>query len=71
MDHPDIKHIEMYGTDPHEKEPLYIGEDSRRIDMYSGDEIYTFGDDCFVVEELSLDAQEVLEILGASRSTIF
>lgn len=70
MDDPRIRHMEMYGTPPGYKEPRYMGDDSRYVEMYSGDEIYEINEECFVKEELSLDAQEVLEILGASKTQI-
>lgn len=71
MDHPDIKHMRMYGTDPHEKEPMILCEDSLDRTVYSGDEIYVYEDWLFLVEELPQDAQDILEIIGASKEIVF
>ena len=69
MDHPDIKHIRMYGTDPNEKNYRKVGMDSLGNEIWEDDDVYTLEDELYVVDEISPDARQILENHGAIRAT--
>ena len=69
MDHPDIKHIRMYGTDPNEKYYRKVGMDSLGNEIWEDDDVYTLEDELYVVDEISPDARQILENHGAIRAT--
>ena len=69
MDHPDIKHMQMYGTDPNEKNYRKVGMDSLGNEIWEDDDVYTLEDELYVVDEISPDARQILENHGAIRAT--
>ena len=69
MDHPDIKHMQMYGTDPNEKHYRKVGMDSLGNEIWEDDDVYTLEDELYVVDEISPDARQILENHGAIRAT--
>lgn len=44
-----------------------VGTDALGNEIFVGDEIYEYEDELFVIEELSFDAREILDLLGATR----
>lgn len=68
MNHPVVAQIERTGYPAGHQEPQIIGIDSRNEYIYAGDELYIYEEETFVIEELSHDAIEVLEMIGAERS---
>ena len=65
MEHPETLTIMRTGYPSGVKEPKIISTDSLGYEIYEGDEIFVLGDDVFVKEELSYDAVEILEKIGA------
>ena len=65
MEHPEITTIERTGYPSWSKETEIIGVDSMGVEIYEGDEVFVIGDEVFVKEELSCDAVEILEKIGA------
>ncbi len=43
------------------------GTDALGNEIHAKDEVFEYDDKLFVIEELSYDAQKVLELLGAER----
>ncbi|RST57635.1 hypothetical protein D5F11_021480 [Siminovitchia terrae] len=43
------------------------GTDALGNEIHARDEVFEYDDKTFVIEELSYDAQKVLELLGAER----
>ena len=66
MEHPIIKQIQSYGYPEKEKEPLF--HDFFDLPVYEGDIVYDLDGTKFLKENLSWDAQEILEWLGATQS---
>lgn len=62
-DHPVIERIMRTGYPSPEPKPL--GEDALGNEIYEGDELLVLDDYEFVKEELSYDAREILDMLGA------
>jgi len=65
MEHPMIKQIQMYGYPEKEKEPLFY--DYFDFPVYEGDIVYDLDGTKFLKENLSWDAQEILEWMGATQ----
>ena len=65
MDHPEILAMQRTGYPSWMQEPEVIGVDSMGVEIYQGEEIYVLDDECYVKEELSYDAIEILEKHGA------
>jgi len=68
MDHPMIERIERTGIPYSERREAY-GTDGLGNEVFPGEEILELEDDFFLVEELSADAKEILEMLGATYKT--
>lgn len=66
MDHPIIKEMETWGY-PKRTGYEYVAVDSMNNEIYPGDEYFEFDDELFLIEALTADAIEVLEIIGAER----
>ena len=66
MDHPEITTIERTGYPSWMQEPEVIGVDSLGNEIYEDEKIYVLNDEVFVYEELTYNAIEVLEKLGAT-----
>lgn len=64
MQHPTIDRIERTGF-PFSDRREERGVDALGNDVYTGDEILIYEDEFWLVEELSLDCKETLEIIGA------
>ena len=69
MDHPVIEQIERTGYPKGFPEREIYGIDARGNEVLEGDAIIVFENEWFLKDELSVDAQEVLEILGAEEKT--
>lgn len=69
MDHPVVKEIQLYGypSEYREYEPVF--SDTLGNEVYPGDEYYDLDGMYFLVEALSWDAVEILELLGAVKRT--
>lgn len=65
MDHPIIEQIERTGYPKYSDRRECYGSDGLGNEVYSGDEILVIGDEFYLAEELSLDAKEILERMGA------
>ncbi|WP_339161732.1 hypothetical protein [Siminovitchia sp. FSL W7-1587] len=50
-------------------EPKVIGTDALGNEIFAGDEVYEYESELFVIEELSHDAREILQLLGATKKT--
>ncbi len=48
-------------------EEKITGTDALGNEIHARDEVFEYDDKTFVIEELSYDAQKVLELLGAER----
>ena len=68
MEHPDITTVRNYGYA--EKEPQLLLLDELGNEIYEGDEVLDLDTMLFSVFDLSRDAIEILEMLGAVRRTI-
>jgi len=68
MEHPDITTVRNYGYA--EKEPQLLLLDELGNEIYEGDEVLDLDTMLFSVFNLSRDAIEILEMLGAVRRTI-
>ena len=68
MEHPDITTVRNYGCT--EKEPQLLLLDELGNEIYEGDEVLDLDTMLFSVFDLSRDAIEILEMLGAVRRTI-
>lgn len=66
MEHPVITAVEQWGY-PHKTGHEYVMVDSLNNEIYTGDEYFEFDDELFLIEALTADAIEVLEIIGAER----
>lgn len=66
MDHPMIRQIELTGY-PSGYDRKYIGTDALGNEVYEGDQILVFEDEMFLVDDLTYQAEEILEIVGAVR----
>ena len=64
MQHPMIDRIQTKGY-PFSHRREIVGTDSLGNEVFTGEEIIFFQDEFFLVEELSEDAVEILEMLGA------
>lgn len=64
MQHPTIDRIERTGF-PFSDRREEWGVDALSNDVYTGDEILVYEDEFWLVEKLSLDCKETLEIIGA------
>lgn len=64
MDHPVVKQLNVIGY-PWDFERSQVGTDSLGNEVYEGEEILVLGNEYFLVEELSVDAIQILEMLGA------
>ena len=69
MDHPAIKEMELTGFAPGESEPETHGTDALGNDVFKGDEVYELGNDIFAVEQIGYDARQILELIGADKTT--
>lgn len=67
MDHPLIEQTMRTGY-PYSERRETIYEDGLGNEIYTGDEILEFMGEIYVVEELSMDAREILEQHGATYS---
>lgn len=65
MEHPMITRMERTGIPYSEKREAY-GNDARDNEVWPGDEILCLEDEFYLVEELSPDAKEILEHMGAT-----
>ena len=65
MEHPDITHARLTGYPRGIVEPRELGLDSLGNQIYEGDRLLVFGDYQFTIDELSYDAIEILEMIGA------
>lgn len=63
LEHPTITRIRRTGY-PYSARREAIGTDFFGNEVYAGEEILVFGDEFFLVEELSTDAREILEAFG-------
>jgi len=68
MDHPEILTIQRTVYPSWNQESEVIGEDSLGNDIHEGDSIYVLDDEVFVCGEITQDAIDVLEVLGAIRT---
>lgn len=68
MEHPDITTVRNYGYA--EKEPQLLLLDELGNEIYEGDEVLDLDTMLFSVFDLSRDAIEILEMLGAVRRTV-
>jgi len=68
MDHPEILTAMRTGYPSWNQEPEVVGEDSLGNDIHEGDSIYVLDDEVFVCGEITQDAIDVLEVLGAIRT---
>lgn len=68
MEHPDITTVRNYGYA--EKEPQLLLLDELGNEIYEGDEVLDLDTMLFSVFNLSRDAIEILEMLGAVRRTV-
>lgn len=64
MDHPVIDRIQRAGY-PFSDGRHEWGVDALGNDVYTGDEILVYEDDFFLVDTLTLESKEILEIVGA------
>ena len=64
MNHPLIDRIQTKDY-PFSKRREVVGNDALGNEVFSGEEILFYQDEFFLVEELSEDAIEVLEMFGA------
>ncbi|MCG5104405.1 hypothetical protein [Oceanobacillus alkalisoli] len=69
MNHPMITQIERTGF-PYSAKREDWGTDGLNNDVYSGDEIIEFDEEIYLVEELSLDAIEILERHGGIHKIV-
>jgi len=67
MDHPEVLMAMQTGYPSYNQPENPIGEDSLGNAIYSGDELFVVNDEWFVIEELTYNAIEVLEAIGADR----
>lgn len=68
MEHPDITTVRNYGYA--EKEPQLLLLDELGNEIYEGDEVLDLDTMLFSVFDISRDAIEILEMLGAVRRTV-
>lgn len=68
LQHPEVTKIMQTGYPSWAQEPQVIGEDSLGNDIHVGDSIYVLDDEVFVCGEITQDAIDVLEVLGAIRT---
>jgi len=66
IEHHDITRAVLTGY-PYSPKRQMIRTDGLGREVHSGDEILEFMDDFYLVDELSIDAQEILEQHGAVR----
>lgn len=66
IEHPDITRTMLTGY-PYSSRRQTIRVDGLGNEVYNGDEIIEFMDEFYLVDELSSDAQEILEQHGAVR----
>ncbi|WP_080875581.1 hypothetical protein [Oceanobacillus timonensis] len=64
LEHPDITRVRRTGSPYSERRQMYV-TDGLGNDVHSGDEILKLDDEFYLVDELSADAREILEQLGA------
>lgn len=69
MQHPDITHINRTGYPPGMEEPKLLFTDSFGYDIYEDDEFYRLFDETFLIEPLTRESIEILELLGATKMT--
>lgn len=50
-----------------DRERKEVGTDALGNEIFEGDEVFEYNEELFVVEELSYDAREILELFGAVR----
>lgn len=68
MDHPVVERIIATGY-PYSLKREEYGIDALGNETFTGEEILIYQDEFFLVEELSPDAVEVLEMFGADYKT--
>jgi len=64
LQHPSITRIERNGY-PYSGKREDVGTDALGNEVFSGEEVLFYEDEFFLVEELSTDAIEILEMFGA------
>jgi len=69
MEHQDITHIYRTGYPPGMEEPKFIEYDSRDYEIYEDDEFYSINDKKYLAETLLLETKEILEDLGAIKTS--
>lgn len=67
MDHPVIKEVETWGYPKSNTLHDYVMTDSFNNEIYTGDEYLVYEDEIFLADALTLNAIEVLELIGAER----
>ncbi|CEI81262.1 hypothetical protein BN997_01080 [Oceanobacillus oncorhynchi] len=68
MDHPAIERTRRTGYPYSERRQMFV-TDGLGNDVHSGDEILEFDGEFYLVDELSVDAREILEKHGADYVT--
>ncbi|MCP3026639.1 hypothetical protein [Halobacillus sp. A5] len=66
MTHPSVEQVENFGY-PLKKEEKYYGTDELGNEVFHGDDIYELNDEYFLIETLTQDSKELLQILGAEK----
>ncbi|MFD1066651.1 hypothetical protein [Oceanobacillus locisalsi] len=64
IEHPEITRVRRTGYPYSERRQMFV-TDGLGNDVHSGDEILEFDDEFYLVDELSVDAREILEKHGA------
>lgn len=64
MDHPVVERIQRTGYPWSDRREEW-GVDALGNDVYTGDEILRYEDEFFLVDTLTLEGREILEIVGA------
>ncbi|MEN2765801.1 hypothetical protein [Ornithinibacillus xuwenensis] len=66
MDHPAVALMERTGMPPYSPRREEYGTDALGNEVFVGEEIMVLEDDFFLVEELTAQSKEILEMYGAT-----